>query len=255
MIEYVKFNDYNLSDRWSIVDVVRNPSQMTLKTQVIQGRPGAAFLGASPALSTVQFTALVKGRYSQDRREELRKLRQVLQTDVPRPLEFSDDQNKYYMAILSSIKETQYKRATAWVVTMSVQPILYGTREHVRYTTHTQSAITGWPSSAAQTIETDGTATTYPVVVIGGAKPDSGGHVAVTLDDLYTMRVKLDVSTGVQVEIHCDPNESYVMVGDEYHMITTDSKWWEFAPGEHTYNLTSGNGSSLTVSWYDRWAV
>lgn len=254
MIEYVKFNGVTLSDQWTVVNVVRSPSSMTLKSQSVQGMAGAVLTGAVPSTLTVQFTVLVKGQYSQDRRESMLRLRSILQTDAPAPLEFSDDGGKYYLAILNSIKETKYKRTDAWTITMSVyDPYLYAVNE-------TQESLTAANvASETRTIThaVNGTVSAWPTVTLGGVVPSSAGFATVVLDGLYSMRIPIPVDTGSTVVVHCDPSDRYVTVDGAASMITPASKWWELSPSiaVHTWQMTEGSATSAVITWRGRWQV
>lgn len=255
MIESVTFNGVTISDRWRIVNVERDPSQMTLKTQTVQGRPGAVLTGAAPGTFNVRFTVLVDGKYSTDRREQLLQLRAVLQTDEPKRLEFSDEGKRYRLAMLASIKETLYKRRTAWLVTMTVlQPYLFADDERAQAWTRSVSGVAGW-GVELDLPEIGGTASSWPRVQIADAKPGSNGYVEVELDGTYKMRVPLSVSTGVEVTINTDPADRWVRVGTVYTMLTTDSDFWQLAPGAHVVELSDGNGTQLGVYWRERWGV
>lgn len=250
MIDHVFYDGVELTDQWSIVNVARNPSAMSTKTQTVQGRAGAVFMGTVPAPLTVSFVALLNGQYSEDRRAASRQLRAVLQKDGPRRLSFSDDDGLYYLAVLKDIKETRYKRTTAWAVTMDVlEPYLFDS-ETKQITSDNGAAV-----SIAET-EVGGTAVTYPVVELVDARPGSDGYVEIKLDSAVAMRVNLTTGVNSQVIIDCAPSTRRVLVNDIATMLTVDSDWLALYPGQaHTVAVTAGTVASYTVSWSDRWAV
>ena len=248
MIDTVKYDGVTLTNTWAIVNVVRNSSQMTSKTQTVQGRPGAVFMGAVPAPLQVSFVALIKDQASANRRASSRLLRAALQKDGPRRLEFSDDGGLYYLAELKSIKETLYRGATAWQVTFDVfEPFLIDSNTK-SVTSSTGASIT----TAANAV--GGTANAYPVVDIVGATKGTNGYVEIKIDNGTPMRVNLTSSS--RVVIDCDPAKRSVLVNNVAKMLTIDSDWWELTPNvAHTFAVTYGSASSFTVSWADRWVV
>lgn len=250
MIDFVKYDGVTLTDQWDIVNVSRNSSAMTSKTQTVQGRAGAVLMGTAPAPLQVSFIALVRGQYSEDRRESSRRLRAALQKGGVRRLEFSDDGGLYYLAALKDIKETRYKRVTAWAVTMDVfEPFLFDSKTE-------QIVSSNGASANIPATKVDGTATTYPVVDLVGAVRGSGGYVEVKIDSGTPMRVTLPTSSASRVIIDCSPSTRSVLVNGTATMLTIDSDWWTLEPGEaHTVAVTAGTVASYTVSWINRWAV
>ena len=249
MSDFVIFDGVALTDYWPIVNVTREPSPMSVKTQQVNMRPGAAFMGAAQSVATVSFVVLVDGQYSEYRRESLRRLRGLLQTDEPKELEISDDGGLVCDAILTSIEETQYNSRTAWQVTMSVlNPFLRDKAEHVQSKTH-NTAVTSIDVSV------HGTAKTYPRFVIGTAKPNNSGIFSLQMEDGQVLSMPISVNTGVTLYIDCNPDVRTAKIGSVYSMITVDSDWLEMGAGQHTFSVLNGSCKSIDVYWRDRWVI
>lgn len=237
----VSFDGIVITDMYAVVGVERQTAGVVNSTQEISGYDGIRITGSYIPSGTITVQILLKNMSVMERREEIRKIRALLQTDEPRELRFASDNGLYYMAKLDGdFSVAQHVRADMITVTFLLeQNILYGD-------VHTVTV----PSGGSVSFLVSGTYKTHPSIV-GSVSGDATNLMwGVRLDEGDYVRVKTGSTSPRDVSIDCDTRE--VIVNDEVSMITLNSDWLELASGRHTLRNDVGSGE-CTVTWQDRW--
>lgn len=239
--EVVSFNGVVLSDLYTVVGIDRPPAGVVNLTQEISGYDGTKVTGSYIPSGTITMHILLKNMSVTERREEIRKIRALLQTDGLGELRFSSDNGLYYKAKLDGdFGVTQHVRADMLTITFLVeQNILYGD-------VHTVTV----PSGGSVTFMVEGTYKAHPIISgrVNGAP--STFLWGVRLDEGDYVRVVTGSTSERDVAIDCE--ERTASVSNAVSMITLNSDWLELTSGEHTIRNDIGTGS-CTVTWQDRW--
>lgn len=240
MIEEVTFNGVTLSDFYQVAGVVRPMPARRVTTEQISGMDGNRIIGATFDSLTITVHLIVDGGV-EDRRDAIRRLLPLLQTDRPAPLVFASDNGLYYMAMFEGEAELTEHVANGRVSVnfLTEEPILYGEEHSVTV-----------PSGGSVEIQVDGTYPTYPKIE-GYVYGDQNTNIwGVTLDDGRHLHVNTGTTSERAIMIDCA--DRVTKLANQTHLPTLDSDWFELTRGSHTIENTIGSGD-CTFSWQERW--
>lgn len=235
------FGDTMLTSRWLVTDVVRPLAPRTVETEDVTNRDGDVLMGARYGSYEVSLSIWVKAPYGQQP-DELVQIAHALDCDTPQRLWFSDEKERYRLALPDgSRKVARYaNRARVSVSFLVPDPVLYG--RHVSVTV---------PSGGHATIHVNGTYPTRPsITALSAVRSSASGVWGIRLDDGDFVNVPLASSAARKVELDCA--ERACLVAGSPALPTLDSDWFELKPGQHAIVNHQGTGS-CTVEWDERW--
>lgn len=207
----------------------------------ISGRNGAAFVGMTYGVATVEFTITALGD-APTRRAAFSTLGQWLMVDEPKALYLPDTPDRYYLAVPDgSLDLTRAIKGEYAQLTFSlVDPVAYGT-----------SKTASLSSGGSASITVNGTAPTYLNVVANSATRNSSSLVwGVRVDGVDFVHVETGSSSSRKVEIYSQ--DRICKLANALVLPTLDSNWLVLEPGSHTVTMDNGTGAA-TLSWVERW--
>ena len=237
----VTFNGTDLTALYAVSDLRTSLLPRDVSTQSVSGRDGEIFTGIRHASRTITLTFTVLDSSITARQQAARVLAATLAVDEPKPLSISIDSGLYYLAIPSSDGDAaRFYNANQFDVTfLCADPIAYGESKSVEV-----------PSGGSLTFTVGGTYPTKPVIT---------GPSVVRNSSLGGWRLRLDsrdyvlvpISSGTARSLSIDCVNRVVLLAGAVSVLSPDSDWLVFEPGEHTLVMT-GTGKA-TVTYKERW--
>ncbi len=235
------FGDVVLTDFWTVSDVDRPAVPREVSTENPAGSDGALLLAVRYGSYTVSFSLWTHVPYMQQT-EQLAQIAHAFDVERPARLWFSDDHDRYRLALPNGAPEVT-RHIDAACVKMSLlvpEPALYGCHASVQV-----------PSGGSVTFLVGGTYPTCPKVTAASAvRAAASGVWGVRLDEGDVLKVPLASSAAWKVELGCKEREC--RVAGSPALPTLDSDWFELKPGTHTITNFQGTGA-CTVEWDERW--
>lgn len=237
-MERVIFDGVDLTALYDVTSE-RGIATPRVKTEEVPGRDGAIVTDVTYASPTVRLNVISK-QAPRDVRAGMRELSSLFAVREPRPLQFSGDDGRYYMALPSSLDWSEFVTSGRLTVEFTVPEVaMYGREVSVAV-----------PSQGSVTFN------------VGGSHPTALKAAARVWRDATTHRwgLRLDEGDFVHIDIPENTN-STVTVDGERRVCTLDgvtvvptlnSDWLILEPGVHTLRNDVGSGST-TVTWTERW--
>lgn len=237
--------DLELTEHFRVVDVVRPYPIRSATVDKAPGTRGGIITSSvyEPIEISMKLVSVHPDR--EERRERMRWLMGILDFDEPRPLQFSDDNGRYYKVIPSGGGERSatFRSDSVEVTFTAPDPIMYG--RHMTYDMVSDSA-----QGVTESVLIDGTASTLPLIdanFISGSSPDytwgivAGDHV-MRFDVLYS-------ATGFALSVDCEEQTARLNASPVTPIIGTE--WLVLDPGE--INITIEGPGEVHFEWDERW--
>ena len=206
----------------------------------VSGRDGSYVSDVTLGNSTVSVTLSLVGSDT-ERRSKLSTLGHWLRVDSPRKLVLPNMPNVYFLAVpdgeFSTTRGVDGEHGKLTFVI--VEPAGYGTERTITV-----------PSGGSVTFSVGGTYPTKPVITATATRDATSLVWGVRLDSADFVHVPTGVAAAREVEVDCENRTC--LVNDIASMVTLNSNWLEFEPGEHTLTMDYGTGVA-TVTYVERW--
>ena len=235
------YGDVMLTELWSVTDIVRPIAPKTVNTESPTGSDGVVLMGVQYGSYEISLTVWAHVPYM-EQAPEIAHIAHVFDARKPQQLWFSDELDRYRMAIPQGSPEvTRYIDAVSVKVSLLVpEPAMYG--HHASVTV---------PSGSSVEFKVGGTYPTQPKIVAGSAVRSPSSLVwGVRLDQGDVLKVPLAFSTARRIEIDCKEREC--RIANAPALPTLDSDWFNLTPGLHTLTNHQGSGA-CTIEWDERW--
>lgn len=212
------------------------------ETRQVPLRDGLAVTGNRFGASNVTFAITALGSAS-ERRAAFSTLGKWLDVDSPKHLVLPDTPDRYYLAIPDG--GIELSRA----VGAEIARISFAITDPAAYGATRTADI---PSGGSVTVQVDGT---YPAEVsvtsTAATRDGSTGLWGVSLDSESVMHVAIGASTRT-VRFLCGQRKCQTTANRVETLMTLDSDWFAFDPGNHTVTMDEGTGAA-TLTWIERW--
>lgn len=230
------FNDVNLS-RWMRANPTRRfAPTITAKTVEVPGADGGYFLSATMDPLTISVDVRLTGDNPDHRAVGLdrRMIAAALITDEPKKLILPDEQQLYYLAMLTNASEldTLWHTGGCTLEFTAYDPIAYGQEHTVELASGNNTVVIG------------GTHKTYPVFEL----KSTNGYVKVTKDNLDY--VKLTATAAKDATVTIDTQNQVSRINTNNSAVDLESDYFSLEPGEHEITLENATGSLV---YKERW--
>lgn len=233
------FRGINLKNYFNILDIRRNilPPQ-NIKRNHIPGRAGSVFVKQEHLENTIEVDIEIKGDNKKHLRTVVNDLASKLVSEQPGKLIFTDEPDKYYLAVLEGDTRLNefYLFGTTTLVFLCPDPIRYGKTAKV-------------PITGTQIFYSLGTYETIGVLTI--KITENINYLRVTRKDSGNF-IYLNDKFNIGDEIVIDFEKQYIRKNGYLIMdkLTLESDFFSIPVGECTISLSSGKGE---LKFVERW--
>ncbi|HZK23814.1 MAG TPA: distal tail protein Dit [Oscillospiraceae bacterium] len=232
------FNNIDMCDYFTANDVRRDIlPPVAVATKAIPGRVGERFIKRNLGMGIIEVDITVEGFLLSEMREKVREIAGILNTDEEKQLIFSDEPDKYYMAILNG--DTRLKE----IVSVGEGMLTFLCPDPLAYSL---DAVT---ASLANKVYNGGTAEATGVITVNVT--DSVDYVQAKLKSTgEIVRIGDDFVAGDTVIInlaqeHAEKNGHSIMA-----KVALASDFFDLPTGEFEIEVTGGTG---TLEFRERW--
>ena len=232
-----RFDGHDITDGFVMSALSRPRPVRVARAVEVDGMRGSALTASGYGPIEVEMRLAAVGDPA-SRRERVDRLMAGLDVGEARPLSFSDDAGRYYMAVPSGGGAVAH---TAWSDEVS---LVFLVPDPARYGAERSVALA---SGSTATVRVGGN-TEAALRVAATAARASGGVWGVTCDGGDAVKVEMG-SGAHSVEIDCERRTA--AVDSQAAVPTLASDWIAMAPGTHQISMT-GTGAA-TAMWTERW--
>jgi predicted phage tail component-like protein len=237
-MERVIFDGVDLTALYDVTSE-RGIATPKVKTEEVPGRDGSIVTDVTYSSPTVRLNVISK-QAPREVRADMRELSGLFAVREPRPLQFSGDDGRYYMALPSDLDWSEFVTSGRLKVEFTVPEVaMYGREVGVTV-----------PSGGSLTLRVGGT---HPTALRATAtvQRDSSTHMwGLRLDEGDYIHV--NVPTSADSVITVDGARRVCTVDGDVVVPTLDSDWLTLEPGVHTLRNDLGSGA-VDVTWTERW--
>ena len=245
-MEYVTIGGIDLSGDFVACDVKRPLPYVQSEFEHVPGSDGYVLKSADIVPSPIEFALVMTAKGERERRMALRRVAPLLTMREAVDVAFSSDDGLYYKAVPNGSMELSefVKSGRMDVVMQPLDAAMYG--KQMTFSIYSSTATSFFVSCSHPV---------SPIITATTVRGDnSSGLFGIRLDDGDFMHV--EVSKNADHDIVFDCANRTVTVDGYTSMITLDSDWLEFAPGEHSITRDVGSfgaGGRISASYDERW--
>lgn len=240
----VTFNGYAITDDYYVSDLRTALLPAEIGSKTVPGMDGAKFTGSTIAAKDITLTITAKGSTLAARQTAARALAAALAVSEPKPLAFSVDGGKYYLAIPTSTGDARnfYNHTSFDVTFRCLDPVMYGETKAVTLS-----------NSTAKSVDIGGTYPTQPIITSSNCygQSSSNGYIKITNETTGEF-VQVPCANADTHTLEVDCAKRYAKVDSATVGPTLESDWLSFAPGTISLKRALGYGT-YTITYQERW--
>lgn len=235
------FNSFNFSTLLNVTDI-RRPmmAPQRISSVSIEGRPGAIFIQKVSGDFVIEVDFYITATTQTEMRNKVLEIVENLDTDVPKPLIFDDELDKFYNAVISDETdfETIYQVGQGTLKFWVGDPYKYALTDDVfTYTT-----------TGAKTFTRAGNTNSFPTIEITGTSDDDGYYRLYTSSNSIKFTGKL--LAGEKLVLDSDLLTAYIVKADSSVVSAVPyldgMDFIVLLKGSNTLNIQTGSGATLT---------